>query len=374
MSAADLDHFRDKRECPSCKNDKTKKPDLVFLIHFKCGHPICKTCVELRYGNKKSNKCHEPACPLILSIDGFRDQIFDDPQVDHEIRYRKYLEQIFNKTEEDFRKPGRSDEEARRLFYDYQEYYEDLVYNWVNNIDKASVDKVIQEYIKANKDNIEKNKKVRRNKLKEYQAKIMEIQLNEEHVEKTFRKEDQEALQRKMLALSKNSQQDNDLANKIAKNEGANAKEIIAQHEEDQKRVEASTKSLKRVKLDGNPNSNPDVNGSSLQENNPNADSDENSEAGYEKINRITFRSFRFIDKQVKVALPTDKKWIGYRYEELELQKRSCLMVKTAENAALYRDVFNQAQAEDLRGRSLQSLDLNCILQRTLNDAFNCLE
>lgn len=355
MTTTELDHFRDKREC-QCGNTKAKNNSLVWRIN-ECGCVICNICEDLNF-SRGSNKCQ--TCQIVIYKHKFRNLVFDDPLVDKEIHIRKQLLCIFNKSEKDFK--------SLNDYYDYEEMFEDIVHsltntNNPNDPERVATLKKIEQYKKENESNIKSNEKRRKNEEKIYKEQMLKIDMCEQHVQKKFEEEDREVYQRKMAKVEV-TDSDLDLASRIAVGaaQGEDPSQVVAKHEKEQ---EETTARLKRARID---DSDPD---------NPDRDPQNQNEASEpdQKISRTTFRAFRFVENERKLVLPADTKWIGWEYQKLELQMPGCISIKSREEIESigYGRVFDKRTFDYLDKSSLYSLDVNYVMQRSINDAFNCL-
>ncbi|XP_012262474.1 CDK-activating kinase assembly factor MAT1 [Athalia rosae] len=136
----------DDQICPRCKTTKYRNPSLKLMVNV-CGHALCESCVDLLF-LKGSGAC--PECQIPLRRTNFRVQLFEDSMVEKEVDIRKKILRDFNKKEEDFA--------TLREYNDYLEEIESLIYNLANNIDIIETNKRIDQYKKANKEQILKSK------------------------------------------------------------------------------------------------------------------------------------------------------------------------------------------------------------------------
>ncbi|XP_046620930.1 CDK-activating kinase assembly factor MAT1 [Neodiprion virginianus] len=136
----------DDQICPRCKTTKYRNPSLKLMVNV-CGHALCESCVDLLF-LKGSGAC--PECQIPLRRTNFRVQLFEDSMVEKEVDIRKRILRDFNKKEEDFT--------TLREYNDYLEEIETIIYNLANNIDVIETNKRIEQYKKANKEQILKSK------------------------------------------------------------------------------------------------------------------------------------------------------------------------------------------------------------------------
>lgn len=111
-----------------------------------CGHPMCDSCVRM-YFIKESAPC--PDCEIILKRSKFRVQIYEDPLVEKELAIRRKVMKVYNMSEDDF--------PTLEEWNSYLEEIEEIVYNITNDINKAEMEKKIENYEKQNKNEIRKN-------------------------------------------------------------------------------------------------------------------------------------------------------------------------------------------------------------------------
>lgn len=112
-----------------------------------CGHSLCENCVNM-YFVRGSGECLQ--CHIILRRNNFRDQVFEDAEVEKDTDIRKRVIRDFNKKEEDF--------QTLREYNDYLEQVETIVFNLTNGIDVEQTKLEIEAYKRENQDNIKKNK------------------------------------------------------------------------------------------------------------------------------------------------------------------------------------------------------------------------
>ncbi|XP_002735198.1 CDK-activating kinase assembly factor MAT1-like [Saccoglossus kowalevskii] len=136
----------DDQYCPHCKTTKYRNPSLKLLVNI-CGHSLCENCVDLLFA-RGSGSC--PECNTALRRNNFRLQLFEDPVVEKEVDIRKRILKDYCKKEEDF--------STLREFNDYLEDIETIIFNLANNIDVESTKKKMEEYRKANREQIMKSK------------------------------------------------------------------------------------------------------------------------------------------------------------------------------------------------------------------------
>ncbi|XP_046849188.1 CDK-activating kinase assembly factor MAT1-like [Xenia sp. Carnegie-2017] len=137
------------QQCPKCKTSKYRNPKLKLLVNV-CGHKLCLNCVDVLF-TRPSAACPECSTPLRRS--DFRVQQFEDLIVEKEVDIRKRIVKIFNKREDDFSKEA----DPLRVYNDYLEEVETIVWNLANNIDVDETNRKIEQYKKENEILIKKN-------------------------------------------------------------------------------------------------------------------------------------------------------------------------------------------------------------------------
>ncbi|KAI7859017.1 CDK-activating kinase assembly factor MAT1-domain-containing protein [Circinella umbellata] len=132
-------------QCPVCKSDKYLTPNLKLLVS-PCFHKMCESCID-RLFSAGPAPC--PICQQVLRKNQFMSQIFEDLEVEKEVRIRKRVNKVFNKRPEDF--------PSIRLYNDYLEEVEDITFNLMNEVDVAETEARITAYEMENKDSIAAN-------------------------------------------------------------------------------------------------------------------------------------------------------------------------------------------------------------------------
>ncbi|XP_069187326.1 CDK-activating kinase assembly factor MAT1 isoform X2 [Procambarus clarkii] len=132
-------------QCPACRCTKYRNPQMKLMVNV-CGHPLCDSCVKM-YFIKESGQCSE--CGMVLKRSKFRVQVFEDPVVEKEIDIRRKVMKVYNMTEDDFS----SLEEWNK----YLEEIEEIVYNMTNDINRAEMEKKVENYERMHKNDIRKN-------------------------------------------------------------------------------------------------------------------------------------------------------------------------------------------------------------------------
>ncbi|KAK4539913.1 hypothetical protein LTR36_009955 [Oleoguttula mirabilis] len=134
--------------CPVCKSSRYLNSSLRFLVNPECYHKMCESCVDRIFSHGPA-QCPIPGCRRTLRKHRFREQTFEDIQVEREVDIRKKVQAVFNKREEEF--------EGLREYNDYLNDVEDITFNLVNNIDVEETGRRFEAYQKANEKEIEEN-------------------------------------------------------------------------------------------------------------------------------------------------------------------------------------------------------------------------
>ncbi|CAO3687905.1 unnamed protein product [Umbelopsis ramanniana] len=153
-SATVISYQEEDAQCPVCKSDKYLTPNLKLLVS-PCFHKMCESCID-RLFSAGPAPC--PICLQTLRKNQFMSQIFEDLNVEKEVRIRKKVSRIFNKRPEDF--------SSLRTYNDYLEEVEDITFNLINEVDVAETEAKMARYEKENKDSIAANEARSVNELK----------------------------------------------------------------------------------------------------------------------------------------------------------------------------------------------------------------
>ncbi|KAI8578986.1 hypothetical protein K450DRAFT_244458 [Umbelopsis ramanniana AG] len=161
-SATVISYQEEDAQCPVCKSDKYLTPNLKLLVS-PCFHKMCESCID-RLFSAGPAPC--PICLQTLRKNQFMSQIFEDLNVEKEVRIRKKVSRIFNKRPEDF--------SSLRTYNDYLEEVEDITFNLINEVDVAETEAKMARYEKENKDSIAANEARSVNEMKKssYQEEI----------------------------------------------------------------------------------------------------------------------------------------------------------------------------------------------------------
>ncbi|TKX18352.1 RNA polymerase II transcription factor B subunit 3 [Elsinoe australis] len=134
--------------CPVCRSSRYLNKSMRFLVNPECYHKMCESCVD-RIFSHGPNKCPIAGCKRTLRKHRFREQTFEDIQVEREVDIRKRIASIFNRREDEF-----------DTLMDYNNYLndvEDVTYNLINGIDVEETEKKMQAYSASNKAAIASN-------------------------------------------------------------------------------------------------------------------------------------------------------------------------------------------------------------------------
>jgi len=172
--------------CCLCKSSRFFQPDLNLLVG-PCLHKLCETCFKNRfaYGNAKC-----PSCQIELKKIDFQKQVFEDLNVDHEVRIRMKYKFLFCKREEDF--------PDLNAYNDYLEEMEDIVYKLTNNIDVNQTKEKIRKFELDNETLIANNRKKQRSE----ELQLMKLLAKDEEEKKHRLEQDkEEQLEEKRLKI-----------------------------------------------------------------------------------------------------------------------------------------------------------------------------
>ncbi|ORY96149.1 CDK-activating kinase assembly factor MAT1-domain-containing protein [Syncephalastrum racemosum] len=143
--ASVVSYQEEDAQCPVCKSDKYLTPNLKLLVS-PCFHKMCESCID-RLFSAGPAPC--PECLQVLRKNQFMSQIFEDLDVEKEVRIRKRVTKVFNKRPEDFA--------SSRAYNDYLEEVEDITFNLMNEVDVAETEARITSYELENKESIAAN-------------------------------------------------------------------------------------------------------------------------------------------------------------------------------------------------------------------------
>ncbi|CAK1354395.1 unnamed protein product [Cercospora beticola] len=134
--------------CPVCKSSRYLNASLRFLVNPSCYHRMCESCVD-RLFSHGPQPCPIPGCRETLRKNRFRQQTFEDIQVEREVDIRRKVAAVFNRREDEF--------ESLRDYNDYLNDVEDITFNLINRIDVEETERRFREYEMANQREIAEN-------------------------------------------------------------------------------------------------------------------------------------------------------------------------------------------------------------------------
>jgi CDK-activating kinase assembly factor MAT1 len=134
--------------CPVCKSSRYLNVSLRFLVNPACYHKMCESCVD-RLFSHGPQPCPLPGCKETLRKNRFRQQTFEDIQVEREVDIRRKVAAVFNRREDEF--------ESLRDYNDYLNDVEDITFNLINNIDIEETERRFKEYEIAHQQEIAEN-------------------------------------------------------------------------------------------------------------------------------------------------------------------------------------------------------------------------
>lgn len=114
------------------------------LLINQCGHKFCKQCSNRKFSQKSNFLC--PLCSASVKKSSLSDKTLDEIEVADDLKVRKRINEIYNKSEHDF--------ETSREYHDYQELKEDIIYELVHGVDKVAVEARVKAYKKENAESI----------------------------------------------------------------------------------------------------------------------------------------------------------------------------------------------------------------------------
>jgi len=143
--------------CAKCGESESDASNLTQTSLFTnavvgCGHQFCNTCVEREFSRTKVFAC--PICEKPVKRVTLSTRTLDDVQCEKDTSWRKRVQKVFNKVENDF---------LNLLEYNnYLEEVEDIIYSIVNEEPDAEEKKAkVKEYEEANKAEIVKRQSQR---------------------------------------------------------------------------------------------------------------------------------------------------------------------------------------------------------------------
>lgn len=147
--------------CPVCKSSRYLNKSMRFLVNPECYHKMCESCVD-RIFSHGPNKCPIAGCNRTLRKHRFREQTFEDIQVEREVDIRKRIAAVFNRREDEF-----------DTLLDYNNYLndvEDITFNLVSRIDVEATEKRLAAYAEQNSKDISTNAALASQEAQDYTA------------------------------------------------------------------------------------------------------------------------------------------------------------------------------------------------------------
>lgn len=130
--------------CQTPQSSALNMTDQPYLLS-ECGHLFCAHCIQKK--EKRNFAC--PRCSFPVKIHALTTKTQDEYEVERDIRVRKKIRAIFNKTESDF-----TDVNA---FKAYEEEVEDLVFNLVHGIAVDEANATVERYLRENEAQVIRN-------------------------------------------------------------------------------------------------------------------------------------------------------------------------------------------------------------------------
>ncbi|KAF2153343.1 CDK-activating kinase assembly factor [Myriangium duriaei CBS 260.36] len=134
--------------CPVCKSSRYLNKSMRFLVNPECYHKMCESCVD-RIFSHGPNKCPIAGCNRTLRKHRFREQTFEDIQVEREVDIRKRVAAIFNRREDEF--------DSLMDYNNYLNDVEDITYNLINKVHVEETERKLQAYASQNSESISQN-------------------------------------------------------------------------------------------------------------------------------------------------------------------------------------------------------------------------
>jgi len=170
-----MDDILSEDSCAKCNTTSLCASDLtsiVFLVNLSkaCGHKFCKVCIDKELRRHRSFLC--PRCNTPVSHEKLSEKTVDETEVERDFRIRRRVMNIFNKQLEDFQSSSSS--LSLKLYQDYEEMREDIIFNLVHNIDVDNMNARIKEYERENLKLITERKSQKEQEDKQHLMKIRE--------------------------------------------------------------------------------------------------------------------------------------------------------------------------------------------------------
>lgn len=147
--------------CPVCKSSRYLNKSMRFLVNPECYHKMCESCVD-RIFSHGPNKCPIAGCNRTLRKHRFREQTFEDIQVEREVDIRKRIAAVFNRREDEF--------DSLMDYNNYLNDVEDITFNLVNKIDIEDTERKLASYAEHNSKAISSNAALASQEAHDYSA------------------------------------------------------------------------------------------------------------------------------------------------------------------------------------------------------------
>ncbi|KAJ5173003.1 hypothetical protein N7492_005596 [Penicillium capsulatum] len=162
-----IDRRDDDEVCPVCKSSRYLNPNMRFLINPECYHKMCESCVDRIFSSGPSS-CPVAGCRKTLRKNRFRQQTFEDINVEREVDIRRRVMHILNRREDEF--------DSKRAFDDFLEQREEMIANLVCRIDVAQTEAQLQKYATENMQSIRTNLALEEQEASSFQARMTQEQ------------------------------------------------------------------------------------------------------------------------------------------------------------------------------------------------------
>lgn len=127
--------------CPVCKSSRYLNKSMRFLVNPECYHKMCESCVD-RIFSHGPNKCPIAGCQRTLRKNRFREQTFEDIQVEREVDIRRRVAAVFNRREDEF--------DSLMDYNNYLNEVEDMTFNLIYKIDVDATERKMAAYSEQN--------------------------------------------------------------------------------------------------------------------------------------------------------------------------------------------------------------------------------
>lgn len=134
--------------CPVCKSSRYLNKSMRFLVNPECYHKMCESCVD-RIFSHGPNKCPIAGCQRTLRKNRFREQTFEDIQVEREVDIRRRVAAVFNRREDEF--------DSLMDYNNYLNEVEDMTFNLIYKIDVDATERKMAAYSEQNSKAIVEN-------------------------------------------------------------------------------------------------------------------------------------------------------------------------------------------------------------------------